>query len=255
MPVEREPFLPPQQNARLIDQVASEVEPDDERWTHSFGQYLSDHRSRLAFDLELIQSHIPRDALILEYGSVPLLLTGALKKLGYDVQGLDIYPERFSSAIRTLGITVLKCDIEHERVPIDDDSVKAVLFNELFEHLRINPIFTMREVYRVMRSGGVLLLSTPNLRSLAGLAHLLLRNEAYSCSRGIYEQYEKLDTIGHMGHVREYTAKEVANFLSRIGFEIEETIYRGTFRSRLYHTLLWMTPSLSPFFSLVARKP
>jgi hypothetical protein len=32
-----------------------------------------------------------------------------------------------------------------------------------------------------------------------------------------------------MGHVREYTSKEVTDFLQQIGFEIEGIIYRGSY--------------------------
>lgn len=124
---------------------------------------------------------------------------------------------------------MVSCDIETEKLPFHDSQFDVVLFNELFEHLRINPIFTMREVHRILKPGGLLFLSTPNLRSLAGLANFLLKNRCYSCEADPYDEFSKLEGLGHMGHVREYTTREITEFLGRIGFEVREIVFRGTF--------------------------
>jgi hypothetical protein len=60
-----------------------------------------------------------------------------------------------------------------------------------------------------------------------------------------------------MGHVREYTAREVTDFVGRIGFVTEEVIYRGRFASRLgwKAVVITLAPALRPFPMLVARKP
>ena len=57
--------------------------------------------------------------------------------------------------------------------PVPDDSYDLVLFNEVFEHLRLDLVFTMTEVRRVLKNDGTLLLSTPNHRSLVGIWTLL----------------------------------------------------------------------------------
>ena len=205
-------------------------------------------------DLEIIRRHVEPGARLLEYGAVPLLLTGALATLDYDVRAVDIQPARFAGAIAELGLDVARCDVEVEAVPFSQGEFDAVLFNELFEHLRIDPIFTLREVLRVLRSGGVLLLSTPNLRSFRGLRNLVLRNQGHAVSPGVYEQYEKLETLGHMGHVREYTTREVGDFLGRLGFRVETLIYRGGHGRGVVGLAERLVPSLRPFFTVVARK-
>jgi SAM-dependent methyltransferase len=167
-----------------------------------------------------VDEHCDKDAAIIEFGAVPLLLTASLARLGYSITGVDIAPERFSRAINDLALEVVRCNIETERLPFHDSQFDVALFNELFEHLRINPIFTMREVHRILKPGGLLFLSTPNLRSLAGLANFLLRNRCYSCESDPYDEFSELEGLGHMGHVREYTTREITEFLGRIGFEV-----------------------------------
>jgi hypothetical protein len=97
-------------------------------------------------------------------------------------------------------------------------------------------------------------LSTPNLRSFRGIRNLIVRNQGHAVSAGVYRQYAKLETLGHMGHVREYTTREVAEFLTRIGFRIDEIIYRGGHGKGAVGLAERLVPSLRPFFAIVATK-
>jgi len=238
----------------LLDGVARRIQPDDPALGDWLSNYRRQHRERLAADLRLVDAHAAPAARILEYGAVPLLLTASLAARGYRVRALDVAPERFGQAIAELGLEARRCDVEVEAVPFADGAFDLVLFNELFEHLRIDPIFTLREAHRVLRPGCLLLLSTPNLRSLRGLRNLLAHNRGHAISGGVYDQYEKLETLGHMGHVREYTTREVVEFLSRVGFEVEKIIFRGGHGRGLVGVAERLLPSLRPFFSVVAGR-
>lgn len=250
-----EPRSPSERSLALVDRVVEGIHPDGPALADWFSRYCREHRTRFALDLELVEARVAPRARVLEYGAVPLVVTAALAAMGYDVAGLDIDPARFARSIATLGLDVRRCDIETEQVPFASGSVDAVIFNELFEHLRVNPIATLREVHRVLRPGGRLLLSTPNLRSLRGLRNLLLHGRGHAASGGVYEQYEKLETIGHMGHVREYTAREVAELLSRTGFEVEALVFRGGHGTGIVGLAERVAPAWRPFFTIVAKRP
>jgi len=247
-------FYPSPSSLELVRRCASDLGPDDPTLDEWFQKYHRDHAIRIAHDLDFVARFCERDTSIVEFGSVPLLLTAPLVSLGHDVTGVDIDPSRFSSAISRIGAKVSKCDIENETLSFPDNTFDVSIFFELFEHLRINPIFTLREIYRVLKPGGVLLISTPNLRSLSGLNNFLLKNKCYSCSGDIYKEYEKLTKIGHMGHVREYTTLEVTEFLEKIGFSVEEIVFRGKYGDRFANGVVRLLPRLRPFSSFVARK-
>ena len=255
MQIDKEPFNPRSFTLKIIDSVTEEINPDRIDMTDWFQSYVANHKARLALDLEMVQDNIPVASNVLEFGSVPLVLTGALKKVGYRVTGIDIAPERFESAILQLGLNVKKCDIERERLPFETSLFDGVIFNELFEHLRIDLIFTMSEVLRVLKPGGVMLLSTPNLRSLDGIINFIVRNRSYSCDGEIFAQYEKLEKLGHMGHVREYTSHEVTDFLRSVGFVVEKITFRGKHESPLKQTFMRLIPTFRPFVTIKARKP
>jgi len=255
VPTESEPWHFPKKSLRLLDEVAADLCPDEAALEGWFEGYRREHRRRLAADLHILEGHASSGARVLEYGAIPLVMTAALARLGYAVSAVDVKPERFGRAIERLGLDVWRCDVETQAVPFDSRFFDVVLFNELFEHLRIDPIFTMKEVERVLVPGGRLLLSTPNLRSFRGLRNLVVHNQGHAASGGVYDQYEKRETLGHMGHVREYTTREVADFLARVGFQVEKMVFRGGHGRGLVGLAERLAPSLRPFFTVVARKP
>ncbi|MBI4776957.1 MAG: class I SAM-dependent methyltransferase [Deltaproteobacteria bacterium] len=251
----RQALSPSPWSMKAIKDSAVDLVPEDQSLLDWHREYISIHSLRLAFDLDIVKMYVAREADVLELGSIPLFFTNALSKSNYYVTGCDIAPERYASSISRLGMAVVKCDIETEKLPFGNNSFDAIIFNEIFEHLRINPIFTLSEVLRVMKPKALLVLSSPNLRSLKGIINILFKGRAHSCCGNIYAEYRKLETLGHMGHVREYTEMEVVEFLENIGFSVTEVIYRGQYENRTGRLIVRMMPHLSPFITYLAHKP
>jgi SAM-dependent methyltransferase len=250
--------FPTQESMDLIDKYSEELIPQHKS-VDGWRQHRDSHRDRLSFDLDYASKFFKDNQKLLEIGALPFFLTLPLMNK-YDVTTLDQFNGEYSPQIvDRYGIRALICDLDSETIPADDGSFDGIIMNEVFEHLRINLIFTMREVLRVLRPGGTLLLSTPNLRSIIGIYNILFHGEAYAVMGGLYENYNWLETVGSMGHTREYTSIELVNFLTKIGFEIDGIIYRGDYGgSRMRNIARHLTkilPQFKPFFSIVARKP
>lgn len=179
--------------------------------------YLRNHRSRYISDFQLLKKYYSTGN-ILELGSAPFHFTYLLKRMGLPVTGVDIEPQRFQDFLSENDIKVTKCNVETEPLPFDDGSFHVILFNEIFEHMRIDPIQTLENIRRVLHRDGYLILSTPNLYSVPTVVNFLL-------GKGFddpYEQFAKLRKFGHMGHVREYSVKQVRKFLENTGYrEVE----------------------------------
>ena len=81
---------------------------------------------------------------------------------GWQATGIDIGEDAARHARETLGLNVITGDLLEHR--FDDASFDVVTMWEVLEHLT-RPIDTLREIHRILRPGGELVLSTPNADS------------------------------------------------------------------------------------------
>lgn len=189
--------------------------------------YFRVHRERYEHDLTVVARHSEHHR-ILEIGAFPFHVTAALALAGRRVTAIDLEPERGRALIERLGLDVRRCDIERKPLPFKDSAFDLVLMCETLEHLRVDPQFALSEVNRVLRPGGVVLLTTPNLYSAQNVLRFVL-------GRGFGDavsEFSKLRTLGHMGHVREYTRREVRRFASDAGLSILTHRFRDYSRPR-----------------------
>ena len=93
---------------------------------------------------------------------------------------------------------------------IADDSIDLLLFCEILEHLAFNPIPMWKEIYRVLRPGARLVVTTPN--AYFG-GKLETRLEAIFSGEGFgvpVEDIFKIGTFGH--HWKEYSSTEILKY-------------------------------------------
>jgi SAM-dependent methyltransferase len=173
------------------------------------------HRERYLSDACLVLAHRGTGP-VLEVGSAPCHMTAVLAAAGVPVVGVDIAPDRARAMIERYALDIRRCDVERAALPFAEGTFETILFAETLEHLRVDPLFALSEINRVLAPGGRLLLTTPNLYSAQNIARFL-------AGRGItdaLEEFSKLRRLGHMGHVREYTRAEVRRLLDAHGFRI-----------------------------------
>lgn len=252
MLISSESFQPNKIDLQTIHDLGEQITPDGPELQNWCRGFIDGNALRVSYDLGLVRRYADKSGLILDVGAVPPLLISALQREGYNISGLDIDPSRFSNTIRKLDINVSACNVETEAIPYEDNSVNVMVFNEIFEHLRINLIATFEELWRVMEPGGVILISTPNGLAAHALVRMLRRR---LIGPSIHFEYEKLKRVGHMGHVREYAINEVVEFVEQMNFEVVEIVYRSRYRRRWIDLWLRVFPSLRPFVTIIIRKP
>jgi len=93
---------------------------------------------------------------------------------------------------------------------------------ELIEHLLRDPMFMLLEIRRVLQEGGRVLISTPNLASIASVASLLEGRDNPQIFSIYTRPREGEDP--DIPHVREYTADELGRTVQAAGFEVEMLI-------------------------------
>src|SRR5579862_7519570 len=195
--------------------------------------YVDTHRTRLVKTLEITPPGGSEDR-ILEMGAY-LQITPALRsKLGYGcVRGCYYGPAGrvehrtvVSADGETFDCAIDLFNAEKDAFPYPDGHFSTVLCCELIEHLTEDPMHMMSETNRVVKPGGHLVLTTPNIASLRGIAAVLV-----GLHPGIFTAYIRPRTDGEVEarHNREYAPVEIQRLLENSGFTVTLT-ETGPFR-------------------------
>lgn len=181
-----------------------------------------------AGDLEYIERHMRRyirtlallpgqTGALLDVGSYPGHLSLLAADRGWAVTGISridgtFIGSSFGIRMREKGIPIHNADVERDVFPFPDESFDAVYFNETVEHLPYNPFHALDQIWRVLKPGGALVFSVPNLASFDHRWALLK-------GRTIYPPLtEPLGLAFHSDvgqrHIREYTPWESRYLLS-----------------------------------------
>jgi|SRR5579859_1923390 len=124
-----------------------------------------DHRYQSMLALILAQAGAP--GRMLEIGIGAGFFLKAAQRAGWQVQGIEISDEAASFAHGRLGLDVVK--MPAEQLGFASDRFDVVVMLEVVEHL-FEPRRVLEDVYRVLRPGGILILSTPNFDALSRFA-------------------------------------------------------------------------------------
>jgi 2-polyprenyl-3-methyl-5-hydroxy-6-metoxy-1,4-benzoquinol methylase len=153
-------------------------------------------------------------------GFLPRLLT----TLGINVMATEreIGLARFATQA---GIETRRWALGRGQTPVPPSSVEAVVFAEVLEHLKLPARGVIHELATVLRPGGLLLLSTPNI---ARLAHI----EALAAGENFLEPFSEdagpdTDPTDLLEHVREYSVREVVDAVEGAGLEIRQVLMTG----------------------------
>ncbi|WP_104019673.1 glycosyltransferase [Roseovarius nitratireducens] len=185
--------------------------------------YLDTHWTRFLTTLDMVVALDPET--VLDVGVFPPLAFEAMMATalpGVQMHGVWEGPEPYYQKVRSrndslpdFDILLSPANIEQDRLPHESESFDLVLGMEIFEHLALDPYFFLSEACRVLKPGGHILLSTPNIVSHRGVWKTLNGQSAYSF--GLF-----VPTGGVYGrHNREYAPLEVETLAKSAGFETD----------------------------------
>ena len=98
--------------------------------------------------------------MVVDIGSYSGDIAKAIQDKGNNIIGLDCN-KKFVEMTKVAGVNAMYADFE-KSLPIKDKSVDLVFAGEVIEHIYHTEIF-LKEAHRVLKDGGELIISTPNL--------------------------------------------------------------------------------------------
>ncbi len=178
----------------------------------------------------------PKGLKILDVGSGEGALTQKLHNMGYEMQACDFSPEIFK-------FPAVKCDAVDITLPFPyaDHVFDRVIAVEVTEHILDHENF-FREIKRILKPGGKLYISTPNILSMKSRFRFLFRGFPYA--------FKPLDMKRHDGmqHVASLSLNQYNYMALKHGFlEAEYGIDQNQ------STSVWLRVFLSPLMFLMSK--
>ena len=180
------------------------------------------HKNRIKTSLNLIGTN----QKVLDIGCNDGAISELIKNNNNTVYGIDGSSNQLEKAEKR-GIITKKHDLE-KKLPFEDNSFDCVFAGEIIEHIYdVDSILT--EIKRVLKKGGIFVLSVPNLVSFRNRIRMLF---------GIKPFYFDISLKEPFGcHIKGFTKNSLKKVLQENGFNIDSI------------------KGIIVCFSLISRKP
>ena len=200
-------------------------------------EYIRHHRHRLLDTLQLIPRGDGSQRLLelSSYLMMPPLLQHYGKYAEIEVTGYwQDGPDKKHRTLRNpetndeINISMQRLNVERDEFPYPDEYFDVALCCELIEHLSEDPMHMMIELNRVLKWGGLVIVTTPNISSAISVQAIL-----QGCSPYIYGNYNRENINYGLSdrHNREYTPQDIHIVFEAGGFEVVELFTKDTWNA------------------------
>lgn len=213
-----------------------EFRKDDPRFNlqKRYANYALKNRLRFFITLKYAVKHFSAKKLrILDLGAFPGTWLRILQEylLDYETElfgaGLCV-PEEFAKTMKEkFGINIFSINLDPTnaqlknknypcQLPFENESFDFISSLEIIEHLT-SPVHMLKEALRVLKPGGKILITTPNVTRIGSILKLLT-------GKTNYDRLAPPDYFNEEDewrpHVYEYTMQELINLLKNSGFNV-----------------------------------
>jgi predicted SAM-dependent methyltransferase len=155
----------------------------------------------------LLRDFDTNDKVLLDLGAGPNPITDGLPCIHRIL--VDVRPEHKPTLV---------CNL-YNGIALADNTIDLIVAGEIIEHIALSRHF-LAEILRVLKNGGYLLLSAPNITSLKYRVAFLLGRIPAHAAKGDYT-YNTDNPANSWGHVRDYNYRELRRVLTDNGFKVK----------------------------------
>jgi len=128
-----------------------------EDWRYSKG---AENKIDIAEETMFLKLPNANEKKLLDVGCGTGTISLELQRRGFEVYGIDFSSVGIQRA-REKGINAIECDLDKDGIPFENSFFDVVWAGDVVEHV-FDPLFLLKEINRVLKYDGKILLSTPN---------------------------------------------------------------------------------------------
>lgn len=149
--------------------------------------YSRGYKNSIEKEEEIMFSLLPRlkNGKLLDVGCGEGSISIELEKRGFEVYGIDFSSIAVKKA-KEKDINAIECDVDEKGIPFEDNLFDVVWAGDIIEHV-FDPIFLLKEIYRVSKKKGKILMTIPNDINL--VVRLLVFLKGRSPQSGTYRSF------------------------------------------------------------------
>lgn len=179
------------------------ADPQHGRWNGNLDDFVD--------GLNVLSRFFPKPGKLLDVGCGIGIFLKLAKKAGWQVTGLDISPYSAEYARQRFDLDVYSGQLVKRNFP--SDAFDVVTLWDTFEHMA-DPFAELKEIYRILKTEGILLLDTPNSDGLLRtVADALFRTTAGKWHYPVSKLYHKY-------HLYYFNSANLSRALQGAGFTI-----------------------------------
>ncbi|MGA2160299.1 MAG: methyltransferase domain-containing protein [Dehalococcoidia bacterium] len=202
--------------AQVMESSPSHIELNREKEI----KYVQGHKYHF---LNIINSLPEKESLkLLDIGITPNTFLIKCLYPTYEVSAVDL-TNLMEEGCNKFGIRLDIVDLSSQIMSFDDNYFDVVIFTEVLEHIFAPPSKVLSEVRRVMKSGGLLIFSVPNIATLLNRVRFLFGVTPLPPAD---DQMKDGWVHGH-DHIHEYTMREVDVLFKDCKFRVVHKSYFG----------------------------
>jgi len=177
------------------------------------GKHLVDLGAGLSIFGPLCRAHGMKVTLVDDFGGGG---GGEMSQRGQEIPLLEAFEKE-------LGVAVVRENFLQHKLPLPDREVDVVTCFHSLEHWHHSPKRLFREIVRILKPGGLLVLATPNAVNLRKRLYVLFGRSNFPLLGTWYEDGDPI----YRGHVREPVIRDLVQLMQWNGLRVVATYGRN----------------------------
>jgi len=202
----------------------------DEKSLRDLDEYFQGSCYRFSMLVDLAKKYLPAEAKVLDAGAGHGVLAVALKDAGFDSTASDLH--KGLNVFDIENIPYYEWHLEAQNAPFPDNSFDSVILSQTIEHFTYSPLHPLKEIQRILRPGGIMIIDAPNISCFRNASRLLRgKSIHWNLKKHYLQQLPEIENgIPYYDrHNHEYSYEDLQEIGDFFTLKVEEIVYYSSY--------------------------